>query len=342
MISIRSKLFFLCFLFLFSLPAWADKTDVVFLKNGDRVTGEIKGLDKGILELSTDHMGTVFIEWRDIEEVVSTTGQSIELTNGQRFYGELSKPEITDMVNVETGGGTVGLSIDDIIAMYPVGAGFWDRLDISASLGFSWDKGSSVGRYTVGMDTEYRDPAFITRANFIMEITTQEGRDNSKRATLDAHHLRFKMNKQYLGYFGSLERNDELGLDLRTLLGAGYGWVPVRSNNNWFSLAAGLDVNREIPTDGESSTNLEAVGMVRYEYYRYSQPKRKFSANLAVFPGLTDWGRWRANFTTDFRWELISDLFWNLNFYASFDSSPISENASKSDYGITSSLGYNF
>lgn len=342
MISKRTRFILLSFLLLLSAPAWADKTDVVFLKNGDRVTGEVKGLERGILEFSTDHMGTVFIEWKDIEEIISSTGQSIELTNGQRFFGSLSKPETNEMINVETGGGTVGLNTQDIVVMYPVGAGFWDRLDLSASLGFSWDKGSSVGRYSLGLDAEYKDPKFITRAGFVTEITTQEGRENSKRANFEATHLRFKLNKKYVAYFGSLERNDELGLDLRTLLGAGYGWAPVRTNNNWFSLAAGFDINREIPTDGESETNLEAVGMARYEYYRYTHPERKYSANLTVFPGLTDWGRWRANFTTDFRLELISDFYWVLSMYASFDSAPISIDAAKSDYGVTSSLAYKF
>ena len=41
---------------LHTAPAMArDKTDVVIMRNGDRLTGEVKGLEYGILELSTDH-----------------------------------------------------------------------------------------------------------------------------------------------------------------------------------------------------------------------------------------------------------------------------------------------
>ncbi len=342
MLCLRSGMIIAAFFLVFCLPAWAAKTDIIFLKNGDRITGEVKGLNRGILELSTDSMGTVSIEWDDIEEIISNTQQAVELTNGQRFHGPLSKPETSDMVTVETNQGSVGFNTLDVVSMYPVKAGFWNRLDLSARLGFSWDKGSSVGRYTVGLDAIYRDPRFITRANFVTEITTQESRDNSKRASLNAIHQAFRLNKKYVAYFAGFETNDELGLDLRTLLGAGYGWAPVRSNRNWFSIAAGLDANREIPTDGESETNLEAVGMLTYEYYKYARPERKFSVNLMVFPGLTEWGRWRANFNSDFRLEFVEDLFWVLDVYASFDSAPISLNASKSDYGITSSLAYKF
>ena len=45
---------------------------------------------------------------------------------------------------------------------------------------------------------------------------------------------------QFMDYFGNLEKNDELGVDLRAMAGAGYGWVPIRSNRNWFSVGGGL------------------------------------------------------------------------------------------------------
>jgi hypothetical protein len=342
MTKLLARTAMLIMLLAFTLDARAAKTDVVYLKNGDKITGEVKNLFRGKLEFSTDHMGTVSIEWEDIEEIVSGTGQAVELTNGQRFYGPLQKPEDTQMLMIETEQGAVGVGTKDVIGMYPVEAGFWDRLDVSASLGFSWDKGSSVGKYNVGIDTEYRNPRFISRLSFNTEMTTQEGKDDTSRAALNYNHLVFRKSKRYIDYFGNLEHNDELGIDLRALVGAGYGWVPIQSNRNWFSIAGGFDINHEIPNVGAEETNLEAVGMLTYEYYKYSSPERKFSTRLLVFPSLTDMGRWRANFDVDFRLEFISDLFWVLDFYASYDSDPISLRASNSDYGIVSSLAYKF
>jgi len=325
-----------------SFPALALRTDVVYLHNGDRVTGEVKSMLRGKLEFKTDHMGTLFIEWDDILEIVSDTGQAIELANGQRFYGPLAKPDSEDMLAVDTDEGRVGVNTMDVISMYPVEANFWDRLDITASVGFSWDKGSNVGRYNLGLETEYRQKDYITRVKISAETTTQEGQSDTSRANLTANRLAFKENKKFIDYFGNLEKNDELGVDLRALLGGGYGWVPIRSNRNWFSIAGGLDVNHEIPTHGDAQTNLEAVGMLRYEYYKYSTPERKLNVSLLVFPSLTDFGRVRATFGTDYRLELFEDFFWVLDFYLNYDSDPISRNASNSDYGIISSLAYKF
>jgi hypothetical protein len=342
MFSSLPRLIFVLFLLLPGITAWAAKTDIVLLKNGDRVTGEVKGLELGKLTLSTDSMGTVYIDWVDIDEIFSSTGQAIELTNGQRFYGPLAKGEDEEMMMVKTEQGPVGISTLDIVSMYPVEAGFWDRLDISANLGFNWDKGSNVGKYSLGIDTELRNPRYISRASFSSEITTQEGRDDTSRAAFDAMHLVFRQNKRYHAFFGNVENNDELGVDLRMLVGAGYGAVPIRSLRNWLSVGAGLAVNHEIPMEGDAETNLEAVGMLTYDYFKYSDPERSLKSNLRVFPSLTDFGRWRATFDLDFRLELFSDLFWKMYFYTSYDSDPISAEGASSDYGVTSSISYKF
>jgi hypothetical protein len=325
-----------------SATALADKTDIVILKNGDKITGEVKDLHRGRLQFSTDSMGTVYIDWKDIQAVISETGQSVELSNGQRFFGPLKKSENTDMVAVETEEGVVGLGINDVVGMYPVEAGFWDRLEIRTKLGFTWDKASSVGKYNIGVETQYRDPRFITRASFNTEVTSQQGRDDTARSSLAASHYAFRPNKRFTSYFSSAEKNDQLGLDLRMLVGAGYGWVPIRSNRNWFSLVGGLDVNKEIPREGESETNIEAVGALSYEYYRYEDPERTFSTNLILFPSITDMGRWRSSFKSDFKLEFISDLFWVMSLFAEYDSDPIDDEAAHSDYGVTSSFEYKF
>jgi len=336
------QVFLLLLVAFFSQSAWAAKTDIVYLKNGDRITGEIKSLSRGKLELSTDHMGTLAIEWQQILQITSNTDQAVELTDGQRYYGSLEKPAAENMLTVNTQQGPAEMDIEEVFSMYPVEANFWDRLDLNVALGVSWDKGSQVGKYNLGLDAVYRRPQSISKASLSTEITTQETNENTQRSLLSGLHNVFKPNKRFHSYFANLESNDQLGVDLRALLGTGYGWVPVRTQHNWFSFALGLDVNREIPTNGESETNLEGVGWLTYEYYKFSSPERSFKTNLQVFPSITDFGRWRMNFSTDFKWEMINDLYWVLSFYADYDSAPISSQAASTDYGVTTSLGYSF
>jgi hypothetical protein len=142
--------------------------------------------------------------------------------------------------------------------------------------------------------------------------------------------------------FGNLESNDELGINLRTLVGAGYGWVPIRSQRTLFTLMGGLAVNREKPDEGDPDTQLEAVGSLLWDYFMYSHPERNIALNFNIYPSLSDTGRYRASFDTVMKIELVSDLYFDITAYASYDNRPVSEVASQSDYGISSGLGYNF
>jgi hypothetical protein len=63
---------------------------------------------------------------------------------------------------------------------------------------------------------------------------------------------------------------------------------------------------------------------------------------------LSDTGRVRGELDIKLKWEMIEDLFWELSFYDSYDSRPPipmeigAEKPVKNDYGIVTSIGYNF
>ena len=332
----------------FTTPAQAEKADIIILKNGDRITGEVKGLVSGQLELKTDYMGTVFIDWEDIQDLVSDNGQQIELSDGKRVVGTLDKtkadnPDRDKLIIVHTDEGKLELDSATVVRMYPVGGDFWDRMDLSFSLGFNFDKNSSVGKYNFGIDAIYRDPEFITLGRLSSEFTTQNEVDNTSRNVLNLNHMSYLEGKRYRSYFGSMEQNDQLGIDLRTLAGIGYGWVPISNGRNWFTLGIGLAANIEKPFDGsESDTNIEAVGTMRYQYYKHSIPERTLDVFFRVYPSITQWGRVRANFTLDTRWEIVRDFFIGMELYTSFDGDPAALEGSEIDYGIRTTVGLKF
>ena len=332
----------LAVLMTFCGEAVANKTDIVHMRNGDRVTGEIKALFRGRLEFKTDHMGTLFIDWEDIDEIVSATGHSVELADGERFYGSLQKPETADVLMVSTDQGDIGIPVSDVTNMYPVKATWWERMDVSFKLGFNWDKSSDVGKYNLGADVVYRHPEFISRAGFSSEFTTQSEESTTTRANLNASHLVFLEDKRFRNYFGEMDHNEALGLQLRTLLGAGYGWMPVRTNRMWFSTMVGLAANHENPVSGEDSINLEGVLGASFEYFKYPVPKKSLISDIKVYPSLSDSGRVRVEFTTNFDIEIVNDFFWDLGFYTSYDNEPVTQDAESIDYGINSSIAYKF
>ena len=75
-----------------SAPALAQpKTDVATLANGDRITGEVKALERGRLEFSTDDAGTLYLEWEHLLRIVGSMHiVEVVTTDGRRFVGTLT------------------------------------------------------------------------------------------------------------------------------------------------------------------------------------------------------------------------------------------------------------
>src|SRR5687767_14173909 len=58
--------------------------DVVVLKNGDRLTGEIKGLQRGELRFKSDYMAeAVRLDWSRVQSIQSKSTFMIWLVDGQ-------------------------------------------------------------------------------------------------------------------------------------------------------------------------------------------------------------------------------------------------------------------
>ena len=83
--------------------AAAEKTDVVFLKNGDRITGEVKALEHGRLTFKTDSMSTIYIEWEDVERLTSTQNLEVELKTSEKFFGTLDPEAAAGKMKVDSG-----------------------------------------------------------------------------------------------------------------------------------------------------------------------------------------------------------------------------------------------
>ena len=83
----------------------APKTDIVEFTNGDTLTGEVKGLQQGILTFKTDMMSTVSIKWEYVRNLKTSQYLEVENTEGSRYYGqgpEFADPEAVRLVYGES------------------------------------------------------------------------------------------------------------------------------------------------------------------------------------------------------------------------------------------------
>ena len=131
------------------------KTDVVILANGDRLTGEVKRLDRGRLEFSTDDAGTLYLEWDKLVGVVATARRVEVVTNdGRRFLGTLGVAPSRSIA--VTGPEDTILTMPEVTIIRPIGTSFWSKLDGSIDAGFNYTRSSGVAQLNFNSDSGYR------------------------------------------------------------------------------------------------------------------------------------------------------------------------------------------
>ncbi|MGC1450412.1 MAG: hypothetical protein WA830_10275 [Candidatus Sulfotelmatobacter sp.] len=71
-----------------------DKTDVIVMKNGDRMTCQVKGLDAGVLSVSFDYIaGTTSVQWSKVARLESNQLFIVKTEDGSVYTGTLNTPE---------------------------------------------------------------------------------------------------------------------------------------------------------------------------------------------------------------------------------------------------------
>jgi hypothetical protein len=327
---------------LVATPALAAKTDVVVLRNGDHLTGEIEQLERGRLRLSTDDMGTLEIEWDKVASVAATAPFDLDDLAGSRYMGSLVPGPVAGQLLIVWRGRTDTVDLLNVVRMRRLSTSFWKRLDGSLDVGASYTSASELFKLDLAASLGWERPGYEVQGDASSTFTSQPGVDDTRRSNLSLAYAR-RFEKRWLAFVkAQLEQNRELGFELRSSAAAGGGRYLAQSRRDKLLTGLGLSVNRERPVEGESTTNVEAVVLVNYDRFSYDFPKVDISVVAAGFASLSDGGRYRLELDVRLKRELVKDFYATLRGYESHDSRPATEGATRNDYGGTFALGWSF
>lgn len=332
--------------------AYAQKTDTVQLKNGDRITVEIKELDRGQMRLKTDAFGTIYVKWEDVDHIETDKRLQVELIDGRRYFGPARPSELSGQLELDVRGDVVTLTTNDIVSIQPIKGtrGLRGNLDNSLSAGFSYTKANSVMRWNIAASTQYRTEKYLASASFDSIVTNNGSGKDSKRRDLGGQYFRYLRDRWLWFANTQLQENDELGIDGRLLVGGGVGRYLFESQNQELLLGVGLTANLENalgssdPNDSDSDRDASLEGHLsgEWSFFRLHSPKSDVSIRASLFPGITESDRLRGDVRVRYRQEFITDLFLNLTYYYNFDTNPPAGALSETDYGIVTSLELEF
>lgn len=325
------------------LPAVAaPKVDVVVLQNGTRVIGEIRSMKRGRLELKTDDMGTLQIEWGNVVEVTAPELFEVEDMRGRLRFGSLRPAPDgirLEVVNLEGG---QPLALREVARIQMVEAQFWDRINGSLDAGASYTSASQLLELDLDGEIRFRRPRFETSIQAEAVVARQPDVEDTRRASLSAGYARLFSNGQRVLAQGALEQNRELGFESRSSLTGGWARYLARNTRNELLGGGGLAVNREKPVDGEQTTNFEALLGLTYANFAYDFPNTDIQLGATAFLGLSQWGRFRLEASGKVSREVVKDVYLGVKGYESYDSEPATQGAERNDWGLTLTLGLRF
>lgn len=330
----------LTLLFLLSPPVDArPKLDTVVVLNGDRVTGEIKGMENGILRYGTDSLGTVSIEWTEVLALDSNYFFRVRTEQGVRYFGAIGHGEEPGTLRIIHAEGEEVYPIMEIVAIAPIDSTLSERLNTVVSAGFSDFKASESSNTRLELTMTYEDELSINQLTARSLVADNSGETNTSQL-VRASRAKLWENPRYFDYYDtSWDSNDQLGIDSRLTLGYGIGRHVFDNNKTKLNFIVGLQALTEEDSLGDSTESLEGLLATNYRVWRFSDPELNLVSALRVYPGITESGRLRAEGEITLNWEIINDLNLNLTAFGSLDNES-SRDGDDYDYGITTGISW--
>jgi hypothetical protein len=335
-----------CVLFLVS-PLFAfDNTDVIVMKNGDRLTGEIKGLSAGVLYVNMDYiLGTSSIQWSKVAHLESKQLFVVRTEDGSVYTGTLNSTTAPgkEPLEIAVAGISEKTAIDSskVVVMEKTSSRFFQRFNGGINTGVIYSKGNESTQYSLGSDIEYPRARWGAGANFNSTLSSSTGASSSTRNQLDfdAYHL-MRWNKWFYKGLGGVLQSTEQGIIRQTSFGGGIGRFVKNTNRSRVSLLVGFSGQNTIYQQDIPTQNL-ASGVVAANLQFFRFDKTNGSVSAILMPGISDPSRVKFNLNANYYIKITGNLSWNVTVYDNWDSKPPA-GLSGSDYGSSSGLTWTF
>jgi hypothetical protein len=336
-----------CVLLLLTTPLFArESTDVIIMKNGDHLTGEIKGLNAGVLYMSMQYiLGTSQVQWSNVARLESKQLFLVKTEDGSVYTGTLNTADTPsgrpmEIAVVETSAKEV-INSTRIVEMDTTSSKFLQRFNGSINTGIIYSKGNQSTQYNLGSEISYPRPRWGAQADYNSTLSSSTGATASTRNQLDVDVFRLlRWDNWFYEGLGTFLQSSEQGIIRQVTFGGGVGRYLKNSNAARVSLAGGL-VGQSTAYQSNIVTQKLGSGLIaaNLQFFRFNKTNGNVQATL--MPAFSEPGRVKFNLNASYYIKLTGNLSWNASFYGNWDNRP-PNGLSGSDYGSSSGLSWTF
>ena len=325
-----------------SFHAVVAQSDSLILDNGNLIVGEIKGMDKDILQMKTAYGRDVFrIKWEEVSEIYSSSTYIITIDDGSRLYSTInSDPDRPQQVTIGAGPYQRTVKLIDLVSITSVEEKPLGGFSASVSLGFNRTKNSNLRQFSSRLSLRYEHDSWNCLGFFDMVTSSRDNTEDFSRihGLVLAHY--YLKNDWLLVAYTDLLSNEEQQLQLRSVLSAGIGKFVIHNNRARLKFSGGAVINSEKFKEGIESNRSQEVflgGLLDM----FNVGDFSIFAKLLLYPGISESGRLRSDFKFDLKYNLIFSFYVKLGYTLNYDNQPV-EGASETDYVLQTALGWIF
>jgi len=327
-----------------------DSTDVIVMKNGDHLTGEIKGLDGGVLYISMQYiLGTSQVQWSKVDHIESKQLFLVKTEGGSVYTGALSTAEVAagrpvSIEVVEEQGKHITLERTTVVQMDQTSEKFWRRFNGEIDTGVIYSKGNQSTQFNLSSDLGYPRERWAATASYNSTLATSTGVTASTRnqINLGVQHL-LPWNNWFYAGLGGLLQSSVQGIRLQSSFGGGIGRYLANTNRATIYLLGGFAWQRTQYTQAivPAGTQDVAAGVIAGGAKLFKFNKTNLNVTGSVFPAISAPGRVYSSMNVSYYIKITGNLSWNVSVYGNWDNQP-PPTFTGSDYGTSSGLSWTF
>lgn len=322
--------------------------DTVVLKNGDRLTGTAVKLDAGKLTFKTAYADPIALAWDQVASLTVTEALVLPSNKGKLNVTSIERSESGLIVTTSSGSSTVDPA-EVTVLRSPA-----DQTAYEASLNPTWGH-AWAGAVNVSLALARGNSDTATfGAGFVAARQTRNDKTSlyantlystnahavpSTSANTTAGGLRYDHNlKPRVFAFGTgdFSTNALQNLDLRSILGGGFGWHAIKSPQQNLDILAGLVWTHE--KYSPTPTNSFAALDLGEQYTRKLGTRSLFTEQAFLYPDLSQTGQFQLSVDSTFSTKLGKIFNWQTTFSDRYTSFPPTGTLSN-DVILTTGLG---
>lgn len=317
--------------------------DVVWLRNGDRISGEILSKKGEKMLLRTSYAGDVEVNWRHVERFTTEGSLTFLLRDDNRLVGRAVAVEGSG-IRIDAGAvlKTAPFAPADIVAIYP--RDYQEnptKVHGKLNAGLT-GKSGNTDTGALHMDGELVVRTTENRYTAGAAYNWEQDNDSETESNLSLYskYDHFVNKKWYLSTKVSFLRDRFRDVKLRSLFGAGLGFQVWESEERNLSLEAGADYVNE---DFFSAPDDDYPGgrwALQYDQFLFGRITQLFHQHEVTI-GLKDIKDLLFTSATGLRFPLANNFNASLQYNYDWDNTPASD-SKRSDSAYMLNLGYSW